>query len=447
MADAARGRYSLKGQLLAALLGAVALVWLATAIYSYFDTRHEINRLLDAHLAQSASMIVAQVGHELEEIDLEHAPALHERTHRVAFQIWERGAILRLHSANAPQQRLSPREEGFSGVAIDGKRWRVFSAWDGERRFLVQVGERDEARREIAAGVARNLLVPLAFALPALGLLAWLGIARALKPLRALGMQVERRKPDNLVALAATDAPAEVVPLVRSLNALFERVGRMVEHERRFTADAAHELRTPLAALKTQAQVALGATEDHARRRALENVLAGCERAGRLVEQLLTLARLEPEQPRERAAPCDLRALARQAIAELAPAALARNVDIELADGGPARIEGYPELISVLLRNLVDNAVRYGAPGGSVRVEAVGASLSVTDAGPGIPPAERDKVGERFYRILGTEASGSGLGLSIVQRIAAIHGARVTLGDGPGGKGLCVTVAFPAARE
>ncbi len=447
MPDAAPARYSLKGRLLVALLGAVALVWLATALYSYLDTRHEINRLLDAHLAQSASMIVAQVGHDLEEIELAHAPALHERTRRVAFQIWERGTMLRLHSANAPQERLSPREDGYSSVTLDGKGWRVFSTWDQKRRLLVQVGERDEARREIAAGVATGLLVPLAFALPALGLLAWLGTARALRPLRALGAQVEAREPDNLGALAAADAPAEVVPLVRSLNALFERVRRMIEHERRFTADAAHELRTPLAALKTQAQVALGAAEDHARRRALENVLSGCDRAGRLVEQLLTLARLEPEQLKEQARPCELRALARRTIAELAPAALARKVDIELADGGPARVEGYPELISVLLRNLIDNAVRYGPAGGNVRVEAAGASISVIDQGPGIPPDERDRVGERFYRILGTEASGSGLGLSIVQRIAAIHGARVTLGDGPGGKGLRVTVAFPAARE
>ena len=446
MASAARARYSLKRRLLVALLAAVALVWLATAIYSYFDTRHEINRLLDAHLAQSASMIVAQVGNELEEIDLEHAPALDERARRVAFQIWERGDVLRLHSANAPQERLSPREEGFSRVTIGGKGWRVFSTWDAKRRFLVQVGERDEARGEIAASVARNLLVPLAFALPALGLFAWLSIARALKPLRALGQQVEAREPDNLGALAAEDAPAEVVPLVRSLDALFGRVGRLIERERRLTADAAHELRTPLAALKVQAQVALGAAEDDARRRALENVVAGCDRGARVVEQLLTLARLESDQPRQRPEPCDLRTLARQTIAELAPAALARKVEIELAEGGPVPIEGYPELVAVLLRNLVDNAVRYGPAGGTVRVEATGASITVTDEGPGIPPQERDKVGQRFYRILGSEASGSGLGLSIVQRITAIHGAKLALGEGPDGKGLRATVAFPAAK-
>lgn len=439
--------YSLKGRLLAALLGALALVWLATALYSYFDTRHEISRLLDAHLAQSASMIVAQAGHDLEEIDLEHAPQAGEPSRRVAFQIWERGEVLRLHSANAPPSRLSPREEGFSRVRIGGKGWRVFSTWDDEHRYLVQVGERDEAREEIAAGVARNLLVPLAFALPVLGLLAWLVIARALAPLRALGRELEARAPGNLGELAAGDAPAEVVPLVRGLNALFGRVGGLIERERRFTADAAHELRTPLAAIKTQAQVARGAKDDAARLRALDNVVAGSDRAARLVEQLLTLARLEPDQLKERASPCDLGEIARRTIAELAPAALAKRVEIELAAQAAAPTEGHPELIGILLRNLIDNAVRYGPAGGIVRVETQGASVSVTDRGPGIPPEERDRVGERFYRILGTEPSGSGLGLSIVERIAAIHGAKVALGEGTHGKGLRVTVAFPGARN
>jgi two-component system sensor histidine kinase QseC len=434
--------YSLKARLLAALLAALALVWLGTALYSYFETRHEISRLLDAHLAQSASLIVAQLGHELEEIDLEHAPQLDKHAHRVAFQVWEGGTILRLHSANAPPERLSPRTEGFSDATIDGKRWRVFSAWDARHRLLVQVGERDEARREIAAGVATGLLAPLAFALPALGLLAWLVIARALRPLRALGAQVAAREPDSLGALAAPNAPGEVLPLVASLNALFARVARMIEHERRFTADAAHELRTPLAALKTQAQVALGATGDAERRRALENVLAGCERASRLVEQLLTLARLEPGELRERARRFDLREVARRTLAEVAPATLAKSVDLELAEGAPESVEGYPELVSILIRNLVDNAVRYGPVGGAVRVEIADGALSVTDQGPGIAPEERARVGERFYRVLGNEASGSGLGLSIVRRVAEIHGAAVRLEDGPEGKGLRVTVAF-----
>ncbi len=437
--------FSLKRRLLLALLGAITLVWLAAATYTYFDARHEINELLDAHLAQSASLIVAQAGREFEEIDLEHAPQLHKRSRNVVFQIWERGQTLRLRSVNAPQERLSVREEGFSNTAIGGKGWRVFSGWDGERRFLVQIGERDETRREIAASVATSLLAPLLLALPALGLFVWFSITRALRPLRTLGRQVAERRPDNLSALRIDGAPEEVAPLVNSLNALFGRVSRLIENERRFTADAAHELRTPLAALKTQAQVARGAAGDAERRRALDNVIAGCDRAHRLVEQLLTLARLEPDQVGAHE-PCDLRTLAQQTIAELAPAALSRNIEIELTEGVPVALDGYPGLIGILLRNLIDNAIRYSPGGTTVRVEAAyaegAARLTVTDEGPGIAPEERGKVGQRFYRILGSGESGSGLGLSIARRIAEIHGATVGLEAGPGARGLRVTVAF-----
>jgi len=248
---------------------------------------------------------------------------------------------------------------------IDGKRWRVFSGWDGERRFLVQVGERDGARREIAASIATNLLAPLLLALPALGLFAWFSIARALTPLRTLGRQVEQRKPDNLAALGSDDAPEEVAPLVRSLNALFDRVSRLIENERRFTADAAHELRTPLAALKTQAQVARGAAGDAERRRALDNVIAGCDRAHRLVEQLLTLARLEPDQVKAHREPCDLRTLAQQTIAELAPRRCPATSKSSWRKRAGA-IDGLIRVDRILLRNLIDNAIRY-SPGGYCR--------------------------------------------------------------------------------
>jgi two-component system sensor histidine kinase QseC len=439
--------YSLKRRLLLAVLGTVAFVWCATAAYSYFDARHEVNRLLDAHLAQAASLIVAQIGHEVEEIDLEHAPRLDKRGQRVAFQIWERGNTLRLHSANAPQERLSSRTDGFSDASIDGRHWRVFSAWDGRREFLVQVGEREEARREIAAGIATNVLAPLLIALPLLGLFAWLGIAAALRPLPALGRAVEERRPENLAPLGADDVPAEVAPLVRSLNALFERVGQSIESERRFTADAAHELRTPLAALKTQAQVARSAQDAPARERALDNVIAGCDRAARLVEQLLTLARLEPGQFKAQGELCNLLALSRKTVSELAPAALARGIELEVAGSEEVTTEGRADLISILLRNLIDNAVRYSTRGGVVRVEVgragTAAAISVTDQGPGIPVEERNRVWQRFYRILGNESSGSGLGLSIVQRIAEIHSATVRLSEGPEGRGLRVAVTFP----
>jgi two-component system sensor histidine kinase QseC len=440
--------YSLRRRLLFALLGSVALVWLATAVFSYFDARHELDELLDAHLAQSVSLLLAQTDRELEseEIDTEHMPQLHQRARSVAIQMWENGGELRLRSAGAPRSRLSQQEEGFSDALIAGKRWRVFSGWDAERHYLVQVGERHESRDEIAASLAKNLLLPLLLALPLLGLLVWFSVTRGLRPLAALGRQVAGRDAGNLGTLDAASIPAEVLPLVENLNRLFGRVAQLIENERRFTADAAHELRTPLAGLKTQAQVARAATNESARTHALDQVIAGCDRASHLVQQLLTLARLDPGEFGGKAEVCDLQALARTAVAELAQFAFSKKVEIDLDEGAAVETTGQAGLIAILLRNLIDNAIRYSPEGGNVRVSAAAAggaaTLTVGDQGPGIAAGERDKVGQRFYRILGTEETGSGLGLSIVKRIAELHGASLSLNQGEQGKGLSVTVAF-----
>jgi two-component system sensor histidine kinase QseC len=438
--------YSLRQRLLLSLLASIALVWLATAVFSYVDARHELDELLDAHLAQSVALLLAQTGHEPEEIDTEHMAQLHKRARNVAIQMWENGSTLRLHSASAPAARLSPQDEGFSDATIAGKRWRVFSAWDARRHYLVQVGERYETRDEIALSLVKNLLLPLLFALPLLGLLVWINVARGLRPLALLGRQVAEREPGKLDALDAGAIPAEVRPLVENLNRLFARVAQLIDKERRFTADAAHELRTPLAGLKTQAQVARASVDEAERARALDQVLAGCDRASHLVQQLLTLARLDPDQPGEPAQACDLQALARAAVAELAPYAWSKQVDIELAEGAALELRGHAGLIAILLRNLIDNAIRYSPAGGSVRVraarEGAAAVLTVSDQGPGIPVDERARVGQRFYRILGNDAFGSGLGLSIVKRIAELHRASVGLDEGEQGKGLAVSVSF-----
>jgi two-component system sensor histidine kinase QseC len=453
----ARGPKSIKQRLLLTLLGMVAAVWLATAGYSYWDARHEIDELLDAHLAQSASLLLAQVGHDLEEIDLEHAPQLHKYGRRVAFQIWEKGRTLRLHSANAPDDRFSPRDEGFSDAVVGERRWRVFSSWDAKQRFLIQVGEQREARDEIAARIGRNLLVPLVFALLVLGLLVYVGVRGAMRPLANVSRQVAARDPENLGPIAVDDCPAEVAPLVAGLNRLFGRLTASIENERRFTADAAHELRTPIAALRVQAQVARASTDDRERQRALDNVIVGCDRATHLVAQLLTLARLDPAYVRLQPEPCDVRVVARSVIAELAPQAVAKEMEIELDEGAPALARGDAGLVAILLRNLLDNAVRYSPSRTTVRVRIqpgagrVGPEVTVTDEGPGVPPEALRDLGNRFYRAVGTGASGSGLGLSIVKRIAELHAASVRFEAAPGGKGLQVSVAFepigPDPRE
>lgn len=443
-----RGAFSIQRRLLFGLLAATLLAWGAALLLSYRDTRHELNEVLDAYLAQSTSLLIAQLGPETDEIDTEHAPLLHRYSRKVAFQVWEEGDHLLLHSVSAPSAHLSERFDGYSDSVVAGERWRVFSAWNDEHTLLVQVGERAAVREELAHKVAENLLRPVLLALPVLALIIWLGVSRGLRPLAALRQQVEARDPQNLSPLTEADVPAEVAPLVLALNGLFARVRMLLDNERRFTADAAHELRTPLAAIKTQAQVARAAAGDEERMRALDQVLAGCDRAARLVEQLLTLARLEPGQlsRRER---CGLQESAAAVIAEMAPGALGKGVEVQLLEGEEIAIEGDPDLLRILMRNLIDNAVRYSPAGSSVRVSASVADgkaiLSIMDQGPGIPLESRAVVWERFYRVLGTGESGSGLGLSIVRRIAELHGGEAVLAEGEGGRGLRVSVTFPAA--
>jgi len=439
-------RASLKQRLLALVLAAITLVWLGAAAFTYLDAREEFDEVLDAHLAQAASLLVVQASHDLDELETEHTPLLHKYARRVAFQIWDRGRQLRLHSANAPQQPLANRERGFSDTVIDGHRWRVFSTRDESGEYLIHVAERAEVRDELARDIASNLLRPLWFSLPLLALLLWIAVMRGLRPLDRLAREVGQREPDNLAALDASSAPREVLPLIERLNRLFARIDASMQKERRFTADAAHELRTPVAAIKAQAQVARAATAETERIHALDNAILGCDRAAHLIDQLLTLARVDTLD-RGMAEPCQLRNIAAEAIAALAPAALEKGVQLELLAGDEAiSVRGNPGLLRVLLRNLLDNSIRHSPPGTTVQVsisqEPGAVCLSVSDNGPGIPEQERDKVLERFYRPLGTQASGSGLGLSIVKRIAEVHDAALQILPAGEGRGLRVTVSF-----
>ena len=240
--------------------------------------------------------------------------------------------------------------------------------------------------------------------------------------------------------------PEEVSPLVGALNDLFVRLEQAFNSERRFTADAAHELRTPLAALKIQAQVALRAGNETERQVALENVLRGVDRATRLLEQLLTLARVDPETAAASYAPVDLHDLAASAIKDVAQMAHAKHIELSLEAAPTCLVSGDAAQLALLLRNLLDNAIRYTPEAGRVSVaiqQGLGVELQIRDSGPGIPAAERERVLQRFYRIPGSGMEGSGLGLSIVQRIVELHGARLALADNAPGPGLLVKVIWP----
>lgn len=440
---------SVRRQLLILLLSAVSGAWVVAASVSFRDARHEVSEVLDAHLAQTASLISVQRDgdDDRDEVDTEHAPVLHRYGRRVMFQVWNGGTVLGLHSQNAPNMPLSPIRDGFSDATIGGARWRVFSTWDAQDRVLVQVAEHFYERDELATAVARNFVIPLAIALPVLGVVIWAAVGRAMRSLTHVNQQVASRAADNLSSIDVADAPSEIGALVTNLNQLFGRVQGLIEQERQFTADAAHELRTPLAGIRAQAQVARGATDDAERARALEGVIAGCDRATHAVEQMLTLARLAPDAVSFQPTSVELGAVLKATIGELAPMALAKQMDIALNDGRDACVAGDAGLLAILFRNVIDNAIRYSAPGTKVDVDVeVAASdvrVTVRDAGPGIPAEQRANVGRRFYRAPGTQAPGSGLGLSIVQRIVDLHRGTIRLDSPATTIGLQVRIALP----
>jgi two-component system sensor histidine kinase QseC len=338
-------------------------------------------------------------------------------------------------------------KEGYSDTVLNNHPLRVLTRWDAGHEFMIQVAEPLSGRESLARHITFKMLQPTFIALPVLAFLLWLGIGTGLRPLQQLKQEVKQRAANQLEPLAMTDVPEEVAPLVKSLNDLFSRLEEAFEGERRFTADAAHELRTPLAALKIQAQVALRSADVSERNLALENVLRGVDRATRLVEQLLALARVDPETAAAGYEQVDLRNLAINVITDFAPLARAKQIELTLEEGVSCMVLGNATQLSLLLRNLIDNAIRYTSVGGvTVTVSSVngGAKLQVSDTGPGIDESEREQVQQRFYRIAGSGVEGSGLGLSIVKRIAELHSAKLEFGTNSSGYGLRVTVDLPS---
>ncbi|HTI45066.1 MAG TPA: ATP-binding protein [Casimicrobiaceae bacterium] len=361
-------------------------------------------------------------------------------------QIWDRNGVLVYWSE--PGMGLPiPETEGYSTVHHEGRDWRVYTMVQGTH--ALQVAQAQDQRDAIATQTAIRTLVPFVAFLPLFALLIWVGVGRGLAPLRTMSEAVSKRRPDAMAPLNERDLPEELKPLAHSLNELLARLDAALGAQRRFTADAAHELRTPLAALKLQLDMARRAVDADRRESAYADLDAGVRRASHLVDQLLTLARIEPESLASRTVDCDLTELAKEAIVARHALAADKGVDLGLARSAPAHVRGDPASLAILMSNLIDNALRYTPHGGRVDV-AVDASdteaiFSVADTGPGIPAQDRERVFDRFYRGDAVPESGSGLGLSIVKRIADAHHGAIGLDEGAGGTGLVVTIRFPKA--
>jgi two-component system sensor histidine kinase TctE len=318
---------------------------------------------------------------------------------------------------------------------------------------MVQVAENRSARNDFARQILLRMVLPQALLIVVAGMMIWYAVGRGLAPLVTLRREIESRSHRDLSALPEEQAPQEVRPLIHAMNALLERLSVALAAQQRFIADAAHQLRTPIAGLKTQTELALRQNPSGEAQTTLRQLQSGTERTTRLVNQLLSLARAEPLIGRVQAAELiDLRQLAREATSDWVPRALERNVDMGFdTDSHAAYVEGDAFLLREMLNNVLDNAVRYTQPGGqvTVRVAASGSrpTVCVEDNGPGIADGERARVFERFYRVLGTGAEGCGLGLAIVSEIAQSHGAQVSLNPGIDGVGTTVKIVFPQLGE
>ena len=432
---------SLRMQLLVFLLAAIVLAGAVQGALAYRGALAEADALFDYHMQQTA--LALRAGLPVDAQGIGTAPAPEDENHEFIVQVWTHEGLRIFESAvGAALPQIAVL--GFTNVQARGGTYRVFSMQT--RSQVIQVAQNMAARRDMARALALRTLAPLAFMAPLLVLIVWWGVSRSLAPVERVRRQLAQRQADDLSPVNDAQLPDEVQPLVGELNLLFERVQRAFDAQQHFVADAAHELRSPLAALRLQLQglQRAGAHDDAARAAAIERLSAGIDRATRLVEQLLALARQEAGgAPAE---PVDLRAVAQLALADVAPAAQARQMDLGLLDSETVTVPGNAEALRMLARNLLDNAIKYTPPGGrvDVQVRAVDghAELTVEDSGPGIPPEHRERALQRFVRVTGDAAPGSGLGLAIVQAVAQAHGASVALDASPRLGGLRVTVRF-----
>ena len=452
MTNAAATPYSLRRRMLALVLGVLVVVWAGAAAMTWWEVRHELDELLDAHLTQAASLLVAQNSPhgDGDDDDDADAPTLHRYAPRVSFQVYS-GGVLQLSSANAPHAPMvkstnptTRLAEGFYSAEFDNKTWRVFFTRGTHKDMEIYVGEDATSRTHILWAILRSTLLPMAIALPLLALMLWGVIHQSMAPIERLRGALVLRRSDALEPIDAGNTPLEITPMVAALNDLFVRIAGLLESERRFTADASHELRTPIAAIRAQAQVALAATELGERRNALLNTLAGCDRASHLVEQLLTLSRLDGSNTPERV-DIDICAMLRQGVADLAPKWLEKNQNVELDAPRSCTVRANSALFGIMVRNLLDNAVRYSPECAQILIcirQAEGTfELVVQDSGPGMSEADLARLGERFFRVNGHLEAGSGLGWSIVRRIASVHQLEVVLARSEKLGGLRVTVS------
>lgn len=429
-------------------------------LYNYHDSSHEIAEVYDAHLAQNARLLQGVMSLPLDDVE-SHAlynafnDALsqagkhkvgHPYENKLAFQVWRETGEILVHTPSAPTFTAPLRKPGFADYKVDGRQWRGFLLPVPEQKLLIWVGERTDVRDDLVSRIVRHTLLPFLIGSLALVLLVWLAIGWGLQPLQNMARVIRARHAESLEPLQLVPLPRELEPMQAALNRLLGQIDTLLRREHRFIADAAHEMRTPLAILRLHAQNALQARNDEERKAALDFLIGGVDRLGRVVNQLLTMARIEPQLAQRQWKPVDLASVATDTLAELTPWILGQGQEpaLEIAEGD-YRLDSDAGALSIALQNLVTNAVKHSPPGGLVRVSlrrnGEQFELQVEDEGPGIDEDKLELVFQRFFSE--GRQDGAGLGLSIVAMIVQRLGGTTQLQNRDGG-GLRAILRLPA---
>lgn len=440
--------YSLRSRLLAWIAVPIVLATLLAIASSYYFARHEIEEVYDAQLVHSAKVLLQLTEHEITEdegfhLGLEKTDLQHRYERNLGFRIWV-GKDLITQSPNTENFGDFEAQPGFSNHEINAHEWRFFVFLDPVNKIKIEVSERYDIRYELIIQLMLSLLVPTVALLPVILLLIWFGVRQVLRPVVRISADVDRRGGGDLSPIRRESMPLEIAPLVTALNCLFRRLEESFKREREFTDHAAHELRTPLAAMKTQTQVLIKKAKDMPEcKDGLENLQSSIDRATHLVEQLLSLARLQHEHlPQEKT---DLSDILEDCLADIGARAGQKDIAIASDIEGECFVMAHPDSVGILLRNLLDNAVKYTTEGGKVSVSlARDGELVIADTGPGLSNADKARVFERFVRADKSGQAGSGLGLSIAQWIAEAHNVAIELHDNDPG-GLRVRIEWKVA--
>jgi two-component system sensor histidine kinase QseC len=443
--------WSLRRRLLTAIVAASTVLWLASLGIVTVIAWQETNEVFDDALEESGHMIMAATT-DWNERGLLLRPGLqsgHGRKVDMQYQIVADGRVVgRTGGAPAvPFVTHFDEQDGFAEAVINGDRWRVFVVRDDARSVQIQVGQQQSKRFDILEELAESLWLPVLGVLLVLALVCWVLTGRVLKPLRQTAASIAAKTPQDLTQVPVAGQAREVLPIVQALNGVLGRLEAALQAERRFTADAAHELRTPLAGLHMHVQ--LLARQHPELAVPFQKLRQDIARTTGLVDSLLTLARLDP-LAREQLVrqPVGLPALLERLVSAHAQEAAARGIVIAV-HCELEHVQADPQMLDIMLRNLLDNALRYCPDGSRIEIDAAHRAgvdrIAVRDNGPGVDAASRTRLSERFFRVLGQGQQGSGLGLSIVQRIADLHGIGLTFGAGLDGRGLGVTLDLPPA--